>query len=69
VGSNPTPRTVTEHPSVSEAVTNYIAHLLSKKSLKPATIKRKAKMIKSLLKHGCNLANAEDVVRFLNTCE
>ncbi|MBX5327639.1 MAG: hypothetical protein ACQXXH_08150 [Candidatus Bathyarchaeia archaeon] len=41
---------------------------MSKKSLKQATVKRKAKMIKSLLKHGCDLANAEDVVRFLNTC-
>ncbi len=45
-----------------------MAFLLSKKALKPATIKRKVKMIKSLMKHGCDLADAESVVRFLNVC-
>jgi len=45
-----------------------MAYLLSKKSLKPATVKRKVKTIRSLLKHGCDLADADNVVRFLNTC-
>ena len=54
--------------AVSEALTRYMAYLLSKKNLKPATVKRKTKMIKSLLKHGCDLADAENVVRFLNVC-
>jgi len=36
--------------------------------LKPATIKRKAKTIKSLLKHGVDLANPDSFVKFLNTC-
>ena len=36
--------------------------------MKPATIKRKVKTIKSLLKHGVTLGNPESFVRFLNTC-
>jgi integrase len=47
----------------------YMTYLLSKKSLKPATVKRKVKTIRSLLKHGCDLADADNVVRFLNACE
>jgi hypothetical protein len=45
-----------------------MTYLISKKSLKPATVKRKVKTIISLLKHGCDLADADNVVRFLNTC-
>ena len=67
-GANPTPRTNIAPPAFSETLTRYMTYLLSKKSLKPATVKRKVKMIKSLLKHGCDLADAESVVRFLNTC-
>jgi hypothetical protein len=67
VGSNPTPRTITEHPANSEALTRYINYLLSKKTLKSATIKRKVKTIKSLLKHGVELGNPDSFVRFLNT--
>jgi integrase len=47
----------------------YMTYLLSKKSLKPATVKRKIRTIRSLLNHGCDLADADNVVRFLNTCE
>jgi integrase len=49
-------------------LTRYVAYLLSKKSLKPATIKRKAKTIKSLLNHGVEIANPDSVITFLNTC-
>jgi hypothetical protein len=63
VGSNPTPRTISEHPAVSEILTRYLNYLLCKKSLKPATIKRKVKTIKSLLKHGVELPNPDNVMR------
>lgn len=43
-------------------------YLLCKKTLKPATIKRKVKTIKSLLKHGVNLVDPDSFVRFLNVC-
>jgi len=49
-------------------VARYIGYLLSKKVLKPATVKRKVKTIKSLLKHGVDLPNPDSFVRFLNTC-
>ena len=42
-------------------------HLLSTKSLKPATIKRKIKCIKSLVKHGVDISNPDKVVAFINT--
>jgi len=66
VGSNPTPRTTTEHTAI---LVGYMTYLLSKKSLKTATVKRKTKIIKSLLRHGCNLFDADTVVKFLNTCD
>ncbi|UCH31251.1 MAG: hypothetical protein JSV05_07060 [Candidatus Bathyarchaeota archaeon] len=62
------PRTITEHPALSEIQAKYINHLLCKKTLKPATIKRKVKCIKSLWKHGVKLSNPDSFVRFLNTC-
>ena len=34
--------------------------------MKPATIKRKVKALKSLIRHGVNLSNPEEVQRFLN---
>ena len=68
MGSNPTPRTIIEHPAVNEILTKYLNYLLCKKSLKPATIKRKVKIIKSLLKHGVELPNPDNVIAFLNTC-
>ncbi|MEM2947047.1 MAG: site-specific integrase [Candidatus Bathyarchaeia archaeon] len=40
--------------------------MLSKKTIKPATIKRKVKTIKSMLRHGVDLSNPEAVIRFLN---
>jgi len=65
VGSNPTPRTKeAAYPQLSR----YLNYLLTKKSLKHATIKRKVKTIKSLLKHGVDLNDADSVVRFLNEC-
>ncbi len=54
---------------VNEVLAKYINHLLCKKSLKPATIKRKVKTIKSLIKHGVDLANPDSFVMFLNTCD
>jgi len=68
VGSNPTPRTNTEHPNFSETLTRYVVYLVSKKTLKPSTIKRKVKAIKGLLRHGVDLGDPEDFVRFLNVC-
>jgi hypothetical protein len=65
VGSNPTPRTIIEHPAV---LVRYVTYLISKKSLEPARVKLKVKTIKILLKHGCDLADADNVVRFPNTC-
>jgi hypothetical protein len=44
VGSNPTSRTISEHPANDEILTKYLSHLLCKKSVKLATIKRKVKM-------------------------
>jgi hypothetical protein len=67
-GSNPTPRTIIEHPAIDEILTKYLNYLLCKKALKPATIKRKVKTIKSLLKHGVELPNPDNVIAFLNTC-
>jgi len=61
---------MSEHPAKcwDSVILRYVAYLLSKKSLKPATVKRKAKTIKSLLKHGVEIGNPDDVIRFLNTC-
>jgi len=60
---------MSEHQSFCEGIiARYINHLLSKKTLKPATVKRKVKTIKSLLKHGVQLGNPDSFVRFLNTC-
>jgi hypothetical protein len=67
-GGGPTSRTISEHPAVSEILTKYLNYLLCKKSLKPATIKRKVKTIKSLLKHGVELPDPDNVIAFLNTC-
>jgi len=66
VGSNPTPRTLDEPKSV---LANYINFLLSKKAIKQSTIKRKVRAIKSLLKRGINLCDADSVVKFLNESE
>jgi len=52
----------------NETLTRYISYLLSRKSIKPATIKRKVKTIKSLLKHALDLNNADSVVTFINQC-
>jgi hypothetical protein len=68
VGSNPTPRTIVEHHAIDEILTKYLNYLLCKKSLKPATIKRKAKTIQNLLKHGVELPNPDSVIAVLNTC-
>jgi hypothetical protein len=67
VGSNPTPRTRTEHPAVSTVLARYMNYLMTKKILKPATIKRKVKCIKSLLKHGVKLGNPDTFIKCLNT--
>ena len=42
-------------------------YLLSKKCLKPTTIKRKVVTIKSPLRHGVKLSDPDSFVRFLNT--
>jgi hypothetical protein len=65
VGSNPTPRTIVEHPAIDEILTKYLNYLLCKKALKPATIKLKVKTIKSLLKHGIELPNPDNVIAFI----
>jgi integrase len=67
VGSNPTPRTISEHTAVSVILARYMNYLMTKKTLKPATIKRKVKCIKSLLNHGVILGNPDTFIRFLNT--
>ncbi|MFC1488140.1 tyrosine-type recombinase/integrase, partial [Thermoproteota archaeon] len=40
---------------------------MTKKTLKPATIKRKVKCIKSLMRYGVKLGNPDTFFRFLNT--
>ena len=72
MGSNPTPCTITEHPKSSEGfkvLGEYVSYLLAKKSLKHSTIKRKVKALRSLLKRGINLNDADEVITFLNTCD
>jgi len=55
-------------PGLSALLTKYIGYLLAKKVLKPATIERKVKTIRSMVQnHGVDLANPEAFVRFLNT--
>lgn len=44
----------------------YINYLLCKKAIKQSTIARKARAIKSLLKHGIDVNDPDMVVRFLN---
>jgi integrase len=67
VGSaNPTPRTVFE--PTSPTLAKYMNYLLSKRTLKPSTVKRKVKLIKSLLKHNVELSNPNNVLSFLNSC-
>jgi len=57
-------------PALSALLTRYINYLLSKKILKPSTIERKVKLIKSMVKnHSVNLANPDDFVKFLNTVD
>jgi hypothetical protein len=41
---------------------------LAKKTLKPSTVKRKVKTIKSLMKHGVELSDPVKVMAFLNGC-
>ena len=65
VGSSPTPRTIEAHPNFSnQTIVNY---LLSRKNIKPATIERKSKLLKSLMK-SVDINNADEVVSFINTC-
>ncbi len=57
-------------PGLSALLTKYIGYLLAKKVLKPATIERKVKTIRSMVQnHGVDLANPEAFVRFLNTVD
>ena len=55
----------------SESYTSRLHSLsiLFKKILKPATIKRKVKTIKSLLKHEINIADPDKVIAFINTVD
>jgi len=43
-------RTITEHAAINEILTRYVAYLLSEKSLKPTTVKRK---VKTRAQKGC----------------
>ena len=52
-----------------ERLAKYINHLLTKKTLKPASIKRKVTCIKSLIRHGVDLADPDSFVMYLNTCD
>ena len=54
--------------SAPRNLSNYLSYLLTKKTLKPSTIKRKVKIVKSLIKHGVEISNPDSVVAFLNTC-
>ena len=72
MGSNPTPRTtIGTYGSYNlplkhrEVLAKYLNFLLSSKALKPCTIERKVRAIKSLLKHGVALT-PESVISFLN---
>jgi integrase len=57
-------------PALNALLTKYVSYLLTTKVLKPSTIERKVKMIKSLVKnHGVDLANPDAFVRFLNTVD
>ena len=57
-------------PSLSALLAKYMEYLITKKVLKPSTIERKAKMIKSMVKnHGVDLANPDEFVKFLNTVD
>jgi integrase len=48
----------------------FLNYLLTKKTIKPATIERKIKMIKSMVtNHNVNLSNPDEFVRFLNTVD
>jgi hypothetical protein len=49
------------------ATTNHISYLLSKKAIKPCTIKRKARTIGSMLNYGVELGNPDRVIAFLST--
>jgi hypothetical protein len=51
---------------LGEVLAKYMNYLLSKKCLKPTTIKRKVVTIKSLMRHGVNLSDPDSFVRFLN---
>ena len=54
---------------LDEALAKYMNYLLSKKSLKPTSIKRKVMTIKSLFRHGVTLSDPDSFVKFLNTSD
>ena len=71
MGSNPTPRTFigtygSYHFPQEEVLARFISYLLGKGMLKPTTIERKVRALKSLLRHGVAL-NPESVISFLNS--
>ena len=55
--------------SIDETLAKFINHLLTKKTLKPSTIERKVKVLKSLMKYGVELSNPDSFVLFLNICD
>ena len=69
MGSNPTPRTFVGTYRTfreEEVLARFISYLLGKGVLKPSTIERKVRALKSLLRHGVSL-NPEAVISFLNS--
>jgi len=52
-----------------ETIARYINYLLTKKTLKPASIKRKVTTIKSLIRKGVKLSNPDSFVYFLNATD
>jgi len=54
--------------SIQTTLSKYLAYLLSKKSIKHSTIARRIRALKSIMKHGIDLNNADAVVTFLNMC-
>jgi integrase len=56
--------------SVDSLLAKYLNYLMTRKTIKPATIERKIKTIRSMVKnHGVDLSNPDEFVRFLNTVE
>jgi len=54
-------------PHFNQTLGSFLSYLLSRKILKISTVERKVRALKSLIINVYNLANVDDVVRFLNS--